>query len=79
MTTDQMRSALVESYPGPRWKRRVQEMPEMQVLAAYKRLERQGELRKHDRYSSGKPRHPGAKGWTSKPVYTDDSDEDHDF
>lgn len=47
MTTDQMRCAIVEAYPGPRWKERVKGMSDERVIAMYKRMEREGRLYKH--------------------------------
>jgi len=38
MTTDQMRSRLEKAYPGPRWRLRVMEMPDNQVVAIYKSM-----------------------------------------
>jgi len=38
MTTEQMRSRLEKAYPGPRWRLRVMEMPESQVIAVYKSM-----------------------------------------
>ena len=46
MTIDAMRSALVATYSGTKWKNRVEHMPDFQVVAVYKRLERSGELKK---------------------------------
>jgi hypothetical protein len=42
-----MRSALIQAYPGPNWKIRVQEMPTRQIVAVYKNLERTGNLKEH--------------------------------
>lgn len=47
MTVESMRSALGEVYPGDRWRRKVKEMPDAQVLAMYKRMEAAGQLFKH--------------------------------
>ena len=49
MNTAKMRSALAEVYSGASWKDRVQCMSEEQVLATYKRMEREGQLFKHSR------------------------------
>ena len=47
MTVEAMRSALGEVYPGDRWKNKVKEMPDAQIVAMYKRMEAQGQLFKH--------------------------------
>ena len=47
MTTNQMRSALVQAYPGPKWKLKVSEMEDRQVFAVYKNMQRRGNLKKH--------------------------------
>ena len=44
-----MRSALAEVYSGDSWKEKVKKMTDEQVLAVYKRLERAGQLFKHNR------------------------------
>lgn len=56
MTTDAMRSALAEVYPGTKWENRVKHMPDFQIVAVYKRFERSGKLKKdHISTSSKKP------------------------
>ena len=37
MTIEQMRSALVAMYPGAKWRERVLNMPDYQVVAVYSR------------------------------------------
>lgn len=49
MTTDQMRCALAEVYPGPRWRLKCQTMPERQVVAIYKSLNEKNKLTKRSR------------------------------
>lgn len=44
-----MRTVLAEVYSGASWKERVGTMSNEQVFAVYKRLERTGELYKHNR------------------------------
>ena len=47
MSTEQMRSRLAELYPGPKWRLRVMQMPERQVVAIYKNMSQNGRLKKH--------------------------------
>lgn len=49
MNIAKMRSVLAEVYTGASWKERVGIMSNEQVFAVYKRLERSGELYKHNR------------------------------
>lgn len=49
MNIAKMRSILAEVYTGASWKERVGTMSNEQVFAVYKRLERSGELYKHNR------------------------------
>ena len=56
MTTDAMRSALSEVYSGAKWRKRVELMPDAQVVAVYKRFKRSGELVK--KHISGNERKP---------------------
>ena len=49
MNIAKMRSVLAEVYTGASWKERVGTMSNEQVFAVYKRLERSGELYKHNR------------------------------
>ena len=44
-----MRNILCQCYAGASWKDRVRKMPEEQVVAVYKRMERHGELHPHNR------------------------------
>lgn len=44
MTTDQMRNALIQAYPGPIWKKKVIAMEDRQVVAIYKTMERTDRL-----------------------------------
>lgn len=46
MTVDAMRCRLAEVYPGPKWRLRVMQMPERQVIAIYKNLSRNDKLDK---------------------------------
>ena len=46
MTTDEMRGALADLYPGPNWRLKCQTMPERQVVAIYQNLEKKGKLNK---------------------------------
>ena len=45
MNVEKMRAALGELY-GPKWRLKCQEMPDRQVVAIYKNLERKGKLKK---------------------------------
>ena len=49
MTTDQMRNAINEVYPGPKWTLKCQTMPDRQVIAIYKSLQERGRLCKKRR------------------------------
>ena len=40
-----MRIAVADSYPRRGWREKVKRMPEEQILAIYKRLEREGKLK----------------------------------
>lgn len=57
MTTDQMRCALAEVYPGPKWRLRVMGMHERQVVAIYKNMSRTDRLKKRKK----KHNEPGVK------------------
>lgn len=46
MDVNKMRSALSELYPGDNWKLKCQTMPDRQVVAIYKNMERTGRLKK---------------------------------
>lgn len=56
MTVDAMRTRLTEVYPGPKWRLRVMQMPERQVIAIYKNLSRNNKLNKKPK----KKKEPGA-------------------
>ena len=49
MKTDQMRGVLAEIYPGPKWRFKCQTMPDRQVVAIYKDMERKGRLNKKNK------------------------------
>lgn len=51
MTVDQMRTALKDAYPGPRWKLRCQDMSDRRVIAIYKSMESRGQLYRHKKKS----------------------------
>lgn len=38
MNIEQMRARLLEQYPGPGWKMKVERMSDAQVIAVYKRI-----------------------------------------
>jgi len=57
MTVDQMRCALAEVYPGPKWRLKCQTMPERQVVAIYKSLSEKDKLHKKSR--KAKRKEPG--------------------
>lgn len=57
MTIDQMRNALISAYPGPKWKLKVQEMDNRQVVAIYKNMEQTDRLTKKPRLK----KEPGIK------------------
>lgn len=42
MSTEQMRAAIAEVYSGPRWKRKVANMFDDQVVAVYYKFQREG-------------------------------------
>ncbi len=44
MTVEQMRSAIIKVYPGPKWKLSVQGMDARQVIAIYKNFIRTGKF-----------------------------------
>lgn len=46
MTTEAMRTRLAEVYPGPKWRMRLMQMPERQIIAIYKNMSRTGRLEK---------------------------------
>ena len=46
MTVDQMRERITTVYGGPRWRLRVQEMDDRQIIAIYKDMERNGRFDK---------------------------------
>ena len=55
MTTDQMRCRLAEVYPGPKWRLKVMQMPENQVVAIYKNMSRTDRFTKHKRLKKKEP------------------------
>ena len=46
MSIEQMRTVLAEVYKGDKWKKKLMSMPERQIFAIYKDLERKGKLKK---------------------------------
>lgn len=42
MTTEQMRMYISKTYPGKKWQKRVANMPPRQVLAIYRRFQKDG-------------------------------------
>lgn len=46
MSIEQMRVEIVKVYPGTKWRKRVERMPDDQVLAIYKSFERTGKLKR---------------------------------
>lgn len=49
MTVSQMRTAIAGAYEGPRWKLRVANMPEHQVIAVYYKFLNDGKFEKKKR------------------------------
>ena len=62
MTVEKMRARIIEVYAGPKWRCRVQEMDNRQVIAVYKRMEEDGlfekmaKERERKRKQKGEPR-----------------------
>ena len=46
MSVDQMRLAVTEAYPGWKWACKVAKMPNNQVIAIYRNLQRTGQFNK---------------------------------
>lgn len=46
MHINQMRKEIAKVYPGPKWKKRVENMPENQVLAVYNSFLKEGRFNK---------------------------------
>lgn len=74
MNIYQMRAILADVYTGSSWKDRVRYMSDDQVLAVYKRLERKGELYKHNRRTSHDPDDSALNFDTRKDYLTRDSE-----
>lgn len=55
MTTDQMRCRLEKAYPGPKWRLKVMEMPENQVIAVYKSMAETDRFTKKKRLKKKEP------------------------
>lgn len=51
---DQKRAYVTDLYPGPRWKKKVQKMPDSQVIAIY--------LREHAKPKQDKPKESDGTG-----------------
>lgn len=45
MTVDEMREKVGEAYRGDRWKRKVQYMPDDQIIAIFYRLKSKGRIK----------------------------------
>ena len=52
MSVEQMRAKIIEVYEGDRWRRRVQLMPDNQVIAIYRRMRDRGQLNQKKRKKS---------------------------
>lgn len=46
MTVERMRCSLADVYPGDRWRLKCMQMPERQVVAIYKSLQRKNQLKR---------------------------------
>ena len=60
MDVEKMRSTLAELYTGPGWKLRCQQMPDRQIVAIYKDMEKKGRLKQNAKRKS-KRREPGIR------------------
>ena len=49
MTVDQMREEIIKAYSGPNWRLKVMGMPDRQVIAIYKDMNRKGRFLKKRR------------------------------
>lgn len=56
MDVEKMRSALIELYTGPNWKLKVQGMPDRQVIAIYKDMERKGRFKQKNKRKKREPK-----------------------
>lgn len=56
MTVDQMRSALCELYTGPKWRLKVQGMPDRQVIAIYKDMQSKGRFTQKNKRKRKEPK-----------------------
>ena len=54
MTVDQMRIRLTKAYPGPKWKDKVRDMSDNQVIAVYYKFEKSGKLNEKQKKHSVK-------------------------
>ena len=53
MTIEQMRNALSQAYPGPKWETKVKEMNERQVVAIYRCMQEENRL--HPKKTKNEP------------------------
>ena len=51
MSVDQMRSAVIKVYTSEKWRQRVKEMPENQIIALYYKFLNAGKIQGEKRYS----------------------------
>ncbi len=71
MNVEKMRSALAEVYSSPKWRLRLQQMPDRQIVAIYKNMESRGNLRKHP-----KKKEPGVTKATQLTIFDFMEDQD---
>lgn len=45
MSINQMRAWVISAYPGPKWKKKVELMPDDQIISIYYRLIKQGKIK----------------------------------
>lgn len=64
MNVEKMRSALAEAYSGPKWRLKLQQMPDRQIVAIYKNMESRGNLKKHS-----KKKEPGVTKVTQLTIF----------
>ena len=63
MTVDQMRAAIIDAYPGGKWRKKVEKMHDDQVIAVYHKFLNSGDFEKKEkpvREKNNKP-HRGAR------------------
>ena len=68
MDVSKMRCTLAELYTGPKWKLKCQTMPDRQVIAIYKDMERKGRLKQNAKHKS-KRREPGIRTAQQLTIY----------